>query len=213
MERKIVFKASLLASIVALFSALIMIFGITIPEAGMNLQPSYPPCSVSEFVRPVNEHPELVLRFMAVDSVFILGYLMVFVGLFTATVDRSRMFAGLGLSSGILTAFLDATENSFFITYSLLALKKIPLTDPELPLIFILASMKWMSAFVAIASFGLVWKRDNWLSWAISITMLVFVIVGVLGIFLPGLIGFRGLFFVLGMLLFAWYFFREEGKT
>ncbi len=212
MERRTVFQAGVLAALVAFICTLVMGFGVRAPQA-TSLQPSVPPVSVSEFVQPTNEYPELALRFFAADSLFVLSYLMVFVALHAVVVGRARAFAWLGLGAGVLTALLDAAENAFFITYALLALDDVPLTEPALPLIFILANLKWMGAFAALYAFGLVWPRDNRLERAICGLMLLFPLVGVLGIAWPSLLGLRGLFFLLGMLLFARYFWQQAHRV
>ncbi len=213
MVRKTVFNASTVAALAAFVCAIVMGFGVPVPEPGVSLQPSVPPVPLSEFVRPTNEYPELALRFFAADSLFVLSYLMVFVGLYTVVVDRSRVFAGVGLGAGVLAALLDVTENAFFITYARLALNTVPLEQPMLPLIYVLANLKWMAAFAALYAFGLVWPRDSWLGRIISGLMLIFPLVGVLGIANPDMIAWRGLFFLIGMLLFAWYFWRQARKA
>jgi len=213
MERKTVLYASTVAALAAFVCAIVMGFGVPVPGPGVSLQPSVPPVPLSEFVRPTNEYPELALRFFAADSLFVLSYLMVFVGLYTVAVDRSRGFAGVGLGAGVLAALLDVTENAFFITYARLALNAVPLEQPALPLIYVLANLKWMAAFAALYAFGLVWPRNSWLGRIISGLMLIFPLVGVLGVANPNMIAWRGLFFLIGMLLFAWYFWRQARKA
>lgn len=165
---------------------------------------------MSEFVCPTNEYPELVLRFFAADSLFVLSYTLVFVGLHTVVLGRSCTFAWIGLGAGILAALLDATENAFFIVYALLARNGVPLTEPALPLIYVVANLKWMGAFAAFYAFGLVWPRDSKLEWILSGLMLLFPLAGVLsGVAFPDLERLRGVFLLLGMPLFAWYFWHQ----
>jgi hypothetical protein len=183
------------------------------PPAGIeSLQPSLPPGPVCEFVQPINEYPELTLRFFAADSLFVLSYLMLFVGLYASVAKRSRTFAQVGLAAGVLAALLDAAENAYFITYALLALNDVPLSEPALPLIYVLANLKWMAAFGTLYAFGLVWRRDNRLGWAISVLLLLFPLVGALGVAWPDLVVVRGLFFLVGLPLFAWHFWQELRK-
>lgn len=141
MEKKIVFYTSFTAALIAFLCALFMGFCLLLAEPCINLQPSHPFGTVSDFVRPINEFPKLVLRFFTADSLFVLSYLMVFVGLFTVVLERSRTIAYVGLGAGILAALLDAIENSFFITYALMALNDGPLTEAALPLIYIVANL------------------------------------------------------------------------
>ena len=209
MDRRAIFQAAASAAAVATICVVVMGFIIRPPEPGMSLQPSQPAGPVSEFVRPTNEYPALALQFFAGDTLFVLSYVMVFAGLHAAVVDRARAFAGIGLGAGVLTAVLDAAENAFFITYALQAINSVPLKEPALPLIYIITHLKWMASFATLAAFGLVWPRDNRLGWVMSGLMLIYPLVGALGIALPGLVALRGAFFLIGMPLFAWYFWRR----
>ena len=89
----------------------------------------------------------------------------------------------------------------------------VPLVEPALPLIYVLANLKWMGAFAAFYAFGLVWPRDSRLGWVLSGLMLLFPLVGGLGVALPGLVELRGLFFLVGMPLFAWYFWQQAHRA
>lgn len=209
MSNKLVLKTAFLGAVIAFFSALYMGFGIPVPEKGMVLQPSYPIYSAAEFLRPANQYPDLTLRFFTGDSFFILGYLIVFIGLYTITAKRSLVFARLGFGAGILTAALDITENSFFITYAQLAKSGHPVTDPALPAVFIIANLKWMCAYAALALMGLIWPRKNALDWAVSAIMLLFPLIGILATVWAPLLTLRVLFFLVGMLLFAACFWRR----
>lgn len=207
MERRVTFQAAMLAAIVAFVCAVLIGFVFRAPDPAVSLQPSQP-VPLSDFVRPVNEYPTEMLRFFATDSLFVLSYLIVFVGLYTATSDRAPALARIGLGAGILAAALDATENAYFITYALASLKGVPLTDPDLSAVFIFANLKWMAAFATLLAFGLAWPRSDWLGQATAGLMLLFPLVGVIGVAAPGLVAVRGLFFFVGMPLFAWHFWR-----
>lgn len=205
----VIYRAALLAALVAFVCSLLMGFVFRPPESIDSLQPSLPSGPKSDFVRPINEHPELSLRFFAADSLFVLSYLMLFVGLYVCVAGRSRPLAGVGLGAGVLAALFDAIENAYFITYARLAANEVLLTDPALPTIYLLANLKWMAAFAALYAFGLAWPRENRLGWVLSAVMLLFPLVGVLGVAFSGLVALRGLFFLAGLLLFALHFWRE----
>ena len=206
MDHKPLFQAAGLAAVVAVISVLVMGFGVQSPQAGLSFQPSMPPTPGAEFIRPTNEFPDLTLRFFAADSLFILSYTVVFAGLYAVASGRSRVLAAVGLGAGLLAALCDAAENAFFITYALQSLAGVPLKEPDLPLIYIIANLKWMGAFAAFYAFGLAWPREGWFGWLLAGLMVLFTLVGVLGVALPGLIALRGLFFLVGMPLFAGYF-------
>jgi hypothetical protein len=213
MGKKVIFQAAAIASIVAFIGVIGQVWVMSsVPTKNVQLQPSFPG-PVEEFVQGTNTYPRNSLAFFASDSLFVLGYVLVFVGLYCVTSDRARPFALIGLGAGIFTALMDASENAFFITYAMNSIAGIPLTTPDLPLIYILANLKWMAAFVTLFAFGLVFPRHSVLEWLITILMFLFPVVGILGIALPDLIALRGLFFLLGMPLFAFYFVQQSRRV
>lgn len=209
MSDRVAFQAAAIAALVAFCCTLVMGFGVQPPDNSPGLQPTHPTGPVSDFARPSNEYPERVLVFFTADSLFVLSYTMAFLGLYKVVSGRSRLFAGLGLGAGLLSAVLDATENAFLITYALLAKNGTPLTEPALPAIYVLANLKWMAGFCTFYAFGLAWPRTEWVDWTLSVLMLVFPLVGVLAIVWPALVGIRGMFLLLGMPLFAYDFWRR----
>lgn len=212
MQKQAVYLATTIASGIACICILVMaIIDIALaPE--VVIQPSIPSGTISEFVRATNEEPGFALGFFAADTLLVLSYLMVFVGLHSIARDRSSAYAGLGLGAGILAAFLDATENAYFINYALLAKHNIPLTEPALPLIYNVANLKWMASFASLYAFGLVWPRTRKLEWLISGLMLLFPLVGAISVAFPDLFLGRLVIFLVGMLLFVWYFWGKSRR-
>ena len=208
-EPKTVFRAAACAAVVALVCALALGFVIQAPEPGLSLQPSMDIRSAADFLRPSNQYPALALRFFAFDTLFVLSYVMVFVGLHATVAGRARTFATLGLGAGLAAGCFDALENAFFIIYAQSALNGVSVTEPHLPLIYVVTNLKWMGAFAALAAFGLVWPRESRLGWVISALMLLFPLLGALGVAAPELVALRGLFFLVGMPLFAWHFWKR----
>ncbi|MCB9453757.1 MAG: hypothetical protein H6672_20190 [Anaerolineaceae bacterium] len=208
MDKKTIFQAAAVAALLALVAAVVqLIAGTSMPD-GILTQPGSP-VPVADFVRGSNEHPEIALGFFGADSLFVLSYLLVFTGLYAVTAEKARAFALVGLGAGVFTALMDATENAFYIVYAQGVQKGVPLTDPALPFIFILTNLKWMGAFAALYAFGVVFPRRSLLEWVIAVIMLAFPLVGVLGVANTSLILVRGLFFLVGMPLFAWYFWGQ----
>lgn len=207
MDKKVVFQAAALAALVAFIAVIVQaIAGTSLPD-GIQVQPGIP-VPVEDFVRATNQYPDTALGFFGADSLFVLSYLLVFVGLYSLVAETARPFAVIGLGAGVLTAIFDATENAFFITYALGAKAGLPLTNPDLPILYILTNLKWMAAFATLYTFAVVFPRRNWLDRALVGLMVLFPLVGVLGVANPGLILVRGLFFLVGMPLFAFYFWR-----
>lgn len=207
-ENGTVFRLTFAATLAAIISVVAMtVSNLAVPT--LVLQPSQLYGPVSEFIKATNENPGMVLKFFAADSAFVLSYLMVFIGAHAVIVNRAGTFAAVALGAGILTALLDAVENAFFITYALSALNGIPLTEPSLPLIYILGNLKWMAGFAAFYAFGLVWPRDSRLGLLLSFSLLLFPFVGVISIAWPSITPLRGIFFLIPLILFAVFFLRE----
>jgi len=208
MEHKVVFRAAQIAALAAFVCAILLGFVFRAPDPGVSLQPVQPG-PLADFLRPIRESPALMLNAFAADSLFVISYLMVFVGLHATVAGRARTFAAVGLGAGILTALCDATENAYFITYALWSLNGGVVSDPELPAIYVIANLKWMAAFAALAAFGLAWPRTDRLGQVMSGLMLIFPLYGAVSVAVPALAPFRGLFFLIGMPLFAWHFGRQ----
>ena len=105
-------------------------------------------------------------------------------------------------------------ENAFMITYALLSKAGAPLPEPALPLIYILANLKWMGSFATFYAFGLAWPRDHWRGWLITVIMLAFPIAGLSALLLPPMVDGRAVFLLVGMPIFAWDFFaRSRSET
>jgi len=197
------FQASLIACGAALASVLVM------AAQGNGLQPNVPARPLAEFLLPLQTQPQAMLRFFTADSLLVLSYAVIFVGLFLIAARHSLWLARFGLGFGLVGAVLDAVENAHFITYASLASAGEIVAEPALALMAVIGNLKWMGAFAALLAFGLLWPRASKLDWVLKLLMLAFPIIGVLGVAAPELVPVRGLFFLFGFPLFAWRFWRE----
>ncbi len=82
------------------------------------------------------------------------------------------------------------------------------LTEPDLPLIYILANLKWMTAFSSGLAFVLAFPRHYGLEWIVFVLLVSFPLVGVAGLPFPALEPLRLLPFLLGMPLLDFYFWK-----
>jgi hypothetical protein len=105
---------------------------------------------------------------------------------------------------------MDTAENGYFITYALAGRAAIPPPAPDFMLPYLLGHLKWAGAFVTLFAFGVAFPRGTLLEKIILGLMLLFPLVGVLGIANPPLVAVRGLFFLGGMPLFAVYFWQQS---
>lgn len=206
MSRRVALQAAALAALIALAGALAQTVILFLFPAGLLPQPYAVPAGV--FVQSIRV-TELTLAFFAADTAFVLGYTLVFAGLYTVTGARAPVFAALGLGAGVLTALFDTAENALFVVYALHERTGAGVTAPALTLVYTLTTLKWAAAFAALLAFGLVYPRTALVERVIAALLLLFPLVGVIGVALPDLIALRGLFFLVGMPLFAWNFWRR----
>ena len=205
-------RAGMVAAVVALVAMIIMIFAGTLPDSSLAIQPSYPPAPAADVVEVINEYPDEMLRFFAADSLFVLSYLIVFAALYGVAARRVPVLAVIGMVAGGLAAFFDATENAFFIGFATLSQGGSSFTVGDLPLtiIYLVANLKWMAAFATLYAFGLALPHDGRLDWIVVGLMLVFPIAGVLVIAMPSLALLTSVLMLVGMVLFAVYFWQKQ---
>lgn len=201
---KITYQAAAFAALFAFVGIILQLVStFSLPE-GMLAQPYG--VDAEAFVAAFNADPRGVLLFFAGDTLFPASYLIVFVGLYLRVRDRAKLLGLLGLGFGLLTGLLDFTENGAYIAYALLADSGTLLSDPAIVLIYAIATMKWTAAMVTLYAFGLAFPRGNAFEWVMVVLMMAFLLFGVLSTALPDLLPFRGLFFLIGMPIFAGYF-------
>lgn len=202
-------QAASWAAIIAFIAVIVQALAAFSLPSGVLTQPNAPlPANV--FLRAANEFPDITLIFFGADTLFVFGYILVFAGLYALTAPEAHPFAAVGMGAGVITALMDSAENGLFILYALSAKNGLPVAAPDIPLILVLAHLKWAGAFAALLAFGLVYPAREQLGMVIRLLMLVFPLVGVLGIMQPDLVIVRGLFFLVGMPLFAVAFWRES---
>ncbi len=211
MDRALVLRATAVAATAGLISVLAEAASMLL--AGTTLQPTVPPVPLDLFELPIKTMPDRMLQFYAADSLFVICYLLVYAGLHAETAPHAPTLAALALGCGIFGALCDATENAFMISYAAVARAGGPVPAPALPLIFVIANVKWMGAVAAFAGFGLVFPRADALGWSISVLMLLLAPIAALSVAWPVLNGLLGLLLLVGMAFFTWYFWRASGRA
>jgi len=194
------------AAILALTCIAIMAFAFGSPYAVQTLQPTLPDAHNADFYYATLNNPRSVLAFMAIDTLFIFSYFIVFVGLYESTKLHGRLLASIALGFGLAAGVFDMLENSYLTSYALQGLYDHKLGEPALPLIYVLASMKWLSVFFTIFLYALLWERDSVYNRILSALMLAFPLLGVLSIAIPELLAIRVLPLVISIAMLAWSF-------
>ena len=207
MEKRTHFNLAFIGSSAALLSILYIVFGIPVPESIYSLQPSDMAMPEADFLKPVIEAPELMIRFFTADSFLILGGIFVYMGMFAVVTERSRLIAGTGLGIGLITILLDLTENAFLISYAQQSVNGAAVTAPALPLLYVIANLKMTGSFAGFLVFGLSWPRRGIIEWMLSSLMILYAVIGVLSLASPGFTLFRGILFLLCFVFFVYYFF------
>lgn len=211
MDSRNSFAAGAIAAAVAWVSGIAM----TVLTRGVDLQVTQTVETKEKLLSIIQTQPDLLLKFMGLDTIFVIGYVVVFCALFLAVPPTDRLMAGVGLAAGLLAGAADTLENVLYITYGVGQLHGSAVA-PELPFHYYVSGLKWMSAFISVAITLLVFPRRTRLEKLLVLVMLSFPVGGALSIAYPDLLPLRALFFVIGMPLFAIYFTgrsREGGKT
>lgn len=210
MNDRRVYQSATVASVLALVAIVVQLIATNSVPSEVLLQPFA--LDDVTFVDNIELYPQETLLFFAGDTLFPLSYALVFVGLFVVTSQESKAFALVGLGMGLLTALADVTENAFFITYATMATNEATF-EPQITTVYLLTTLKWTFAFGTLYAFALSFPRHSILEKLITILMLIFPIFGVITVALPDLIVWRGLFLLIGMILFAVYFGQLTRQT
>ncbi len=105
---------------------------------------------------------------MVVDNLFVLGYLVAFIGLATATRRRAPLFAGIALGFALATGVLDFLENSLtlgllgVVTQNQTLFTAPTLTSESVLGLNLLGQVKYLCANVAVVLFGIgMWSAER----------------------------------------------------
>ena len=183
--------------------------GSALVAHGLNIQPTETVAAKAEVLAMAQRHTDTLLAFMALDSLFVIGYVTVFAVVFLAIPEQDRLIGGIGLGAGILAGLADMTENALYVVYATGALNGNSEISPSLPFHYYATSLKWMAAFAAVGMQLLVFPRRTALERIIVAVMCTFPILGAISIARPSLLPLRALFFVIGLPLLAVYFHRR----
>jgi len=180
---------------------------------GLNPQPTETVATKAEILAIAQQHTSMLLGFMALDTLFVIGYITVFATVFLAVAKEDRLIAGIGLGAGILAGLADMTENVMYIAYGTAALHGNSELAPSLPFHYYATGMKWIAAFTAVGMQLLVFPRGTLLERAIVAVMCTFPILGAVSIAWPDLAPLRAIFFVVGLPLLAVYFHKRASTA
>lgn len=183
--------------------------GTVFVTRGLNVQPTETVASKAEILSMVQQHTGMLLQFMALDMLFVIGYVIVYAAVFLAIPKEDRLIAGIGLGAGILGGLADMIENTLYIVYAIGALNGNTELAPSLPFHYYATGVKWMGAFAAIGMQLLVFPRRTLLERSIVALMCTFPVLGAVSIAWPALAPLRAIFFVVGLPLLVVYFHKR----
>lgn len=199
-----IYQAAAIATLFALGGILVSLLAGGQLPSGLSPQPYAVDSAM--FRAPLTEHTDAVLLFFVGDTLLPIAYALVFVGLYVVTAKQARPFARVGLGAGLGLALFDVTENAIFISYALMAQQGIDIGELPIPLFYAVTTLKWTLSFACLLSFGLVFPRRTALEKVMRLLMLVYPVVGALGVSNADMRNLRGPFLLLGMIFFAFYF-------
>src|SRR5579864_2229358 len=180
---------------------------------GLNVQPTETVATSQEVLGMAQQHTSTLLGFMALDTLFVIGYVTVFAVVFLAIPKEDRLIGGIGLGAGILAGLADMTENALYVVYGIAALHGNSELAPSLPFHYYATGVKWMAAFSAVGMQLLVFPRRTALERTIVGVMCTFPILGAVSIAWPSLALLRVLFFVVGLPLLVVYFHKRAAQA
>lgn len=203
----------LLAGLLALGMAAIAFGTGTTQEYYENSHP------VAEFTAKLLSQADMLRLALTLDNFFLLAYTGFF--LWYIVERRGKADAWLLAAMAVMmfiAMILDAAENFHILSMLNRAEMKIPISDSEISLQYILSAVKFMAAYFGVIILGITFPRDTPLARLVGIsTAILFPILGVLGFTVPmpwalycG-IG-RSIFFVMGFLLSAVVYWNR-GET
>lgn len=200
------------ALIVCLSVAAISLVMRSVP-AGVSFQPSESPVPLAEFVRPTNEHPRAALCFFTADSMLLIGYVAVFLGLYASSSQRAPRLAALGLATGIIMAAADAAENAIYMKHALGVLRGWKLVNPDTTMLYRITGVKEASSWAAFLVFGLVTPATGFPGRLASRLLLLTPLVGLFSLIRPALVPARGWAVVAPMPFLAVWLWRQERRA
>jgi len=180
---------------------------------GLQPQPTETVATKAEVLAIAQQHTSMLLGFMALDTLFVIGYITVFATVFLAVAKEDRLIAGIGLGAGILAGLADMTENVMYIAYGTAALHANSELVPSLPFHYYATGMKWIAAFTAVGMQLLVFPRRTLLERVIVAVMCTFPLLGAVSIAWPDLAPLRAIFFVVGLPLLVVYFHKRASAA
>jgi len=175
---------------------------------------------VGEYSAKLLAQADMLRTVMTLDNFFLLAYGAFFLWYM---VDRKgKVDHWLLIVMGVflfIAMVLDAVENFHILSMLIRAENKLPISDGEIALQYILSAVKFMVAYFAVIIMGIIFPRDTALARFVGIsTAILFPILGVLGFTVSGPLAMicgigRSIFFVLGFILSAVvYWNRGEPK-
>jgi len=203
------FRAGSIAAVIAWCCGI----GSAVVAHGLNVQPTETAATAQEILAMAQQHTDTLLGFMALDTLFVIGYVTVFAVIFLAIPKEDRLIGGIGLGAGILAGLADMTENALYVVYGLAALHGNSELTPSLPFHYYATSVKWMAAFTGVGMLLLVFPRRTALERTIVAVMCTFPVLGAVSIAWPTLAPLRAVFFVIGLPLLAVYFHKRASQT
>ena len=175
---------------------------------------------VAEYTQKLLSQADMLRLVFTLDNFFLLAYGCFFLWYMIDRKGKVDSWLLIVMGVFLLTAMvLDAAENFHILSMLIRAEQKLPLSDGEISLQYILSAVKFMVAYFAVIILGLTFPRDTALARFVGTsTAILFPILGVLVFTVPppwamycGIC--RSLFFVMGFILSAIiYWNRGESK-
>lgn len=158
--------------------------------------------SIGELVIILTQYPNEALTILVLDTIFIVGYLSLFIGLYMMSRDFADLLPKLALVLGVMVGLLDLVENALLIT---IIQGFSQGWQPDLDYfrsIFILNSVIDVFSYSTALIFALIFVviyRPWHKKFILGLLLLIYTIIGLSSVIFPGLLIVRAILFIIGM--------------
>ena len=175
---------------------------------------------VGEYTAKMLAQADMLRLVLTLDNFFLLAYGGFFLWYIVERKGKADHWLLIVLGVFLFMAMvLDAAENFHILGMLIRAEQKLPISDGEIGLQYILSAVKFMVAYFAVIILGVTFPRDTALARFVGLsTAILFPILGVLGFTVPAPwslvcgIG-RSIFFVMGFVLSGVVYWNRGERT
>jgi len=171
------------------------------------------PQEIMHFITIAKAYQHQILLLITLDTIFIGGYLALFIGLYLMSRDFSDEIAIIGLIFGILTALLDILENALLVAMIQGINRGWLPGDGIYGTVWTINMLVDLLSYITILLFAIIYGtiyRPRSRKFTMAILLILYVIIGLISLIIPELLVIRSVFFIIGLAWTSWVLYNEE---